>query len=152
MLTDVHDIRLTSTDDYNGNGRFPGSPMGTETLEEELQPIAADLLAQIRTYASGTAVGSEGQARANDPIVYCTDDFPYFFKDLNNDGVCDPGERNFGNRYTDWDGKLLRAAHNYQHSQKEPGAWAHNFAYITQLVIDSIEDLGNDEHGFIRPD
>ena len=151
MLSDVKEIRRVSNADYNMNGLFPGSGMGNESLDDELQPIADDLLAEIRTYANNTPVGSEGQARANDAIVHCPDSFPYYFKDLNNDGVCDSNEENFGNRYTDWDGKLLRAAHNYQHSQKEPGAWAHNFAYITQLVIDSIEDLGGSVLGYVRP-
>ena len=70
---------------------------------------------------------------------------------MDDNGVCDPDEANFGNRYTAWTEELIKAAHNYQHSQKEPGAWAHNFAYITQLVIDSIEDLGGDIEEYTRP-
>ena len=46
---------------------------------------------------------------------------------------------------------LLKAKHNYKLSQEDPGNWAHNFAYITQLVIDSIEDLDGDIDDFIRP-
>ncbi|MEE8107463.1 MAG: Ig-like domain-containing protein [Planctomycetota bacterium] len=150
-LTDVKNIRRNRNDDYNGNGLFPGSGAGNEILNDELQPIAAALLLAIQDYAENTGTGSEGQTRAQDPIVHCPDTFPYYFKDTNNNGTCDAGENNFGNRYTDWDGDLLRATHNYQHSQKEPGAWAHNFFYILQLVIDSIDDLGGDTDDYTRP-
>jgi len=51
----------------------------------------------------------------------------------------------------DWTPALLKAKHNYALSQEDPGAWAHNFAYITQLVIDSIEDLDGDIDDYIRP-
>ena len=59
-------------------------------------------------------------------------------------GTCDPNEANYGNRYQEWTPALVKAAHNYQQSQKEPGAWVHNFRYITQLVIDSYRDLDGD--------
>ena len=45
----------------------------------------------------------------------------------------------------------MRAAHNYQLQAKDPGAYAHNFEYVAQLLIDSIEDLGGDVAGVIRP-
>ena len=82
---------------------------------------------------------------------------------------CELTEAVFSNSYprSGWTTKLVKAAHNYQISQKEPGAWAHNMHYIAQLLIDSIEDLeqfshfrhfgfgrGNDELvlGLVRPD
>jgi hypothetical protein len=46
---------------------------------------------------------------------------------------------------------LLAAAYNYQYSQKDPGAYAHNGKYMIQLVIDSIEAVGGDVSGFTRP-
>jgi hypothetical protein len=45
----------------------------------------------------------------------------------------------------------MKATHNFQISQKEPGAWAHNFDYMAQLLIDSIDDLGGDVSGYVRP-
>ena len=45
----------------------------------------------------------------------------------------------------------MKATHNYQISQKEHGAWAHNFDYMSQLLYDSIEDLGGNVSGLIRP-
>jgi hypothetical protein len=45
----------------------------------------------------------------------------------------------------------VKAAHNFQLSVKEPGAWAHNFDYAAQLLIDSIENLGGDVSPYVRP-
>lgn len=134
-VTTVFEIRVGSDKDYNGNGD------NTEPLRDELQPIAADLLVEIQK-----------TARANGkPLCYEEHSYPYWFNDTNDNGVCDPGEAIFPNRYTDWTPDLIKAAHNYQHSQREPGAWAHNFAYITQLVIDSFRQLGGDPAKHVRP-
>ena len=35
--------------------------------------------------------------------------------------------------------------------QKEPGAWAHNFEYMAELLIDSTADLGGDVTALTRP-
>jgi len=127
-VTDVEEIRVNSNEDYNGNGTV------LESLHDELAGLSAALYAEIRAAADDNGT----------PIFYDANVYPYFFKD-NGAGA------NFGNRFTAWTPALLKASHNYQHSQKEPGAWAHNFAYIAQLVIDSIEDLGGDVSGFVRP-
>ena len=131
----IHDIRFNRTDDYDGDGNV------TESLADEVATLSDALWTAMRNHATGQAVGSEGQARAQDAIAYDAHAYPYFMKDNGNP----PGS---GNRYQDWDGKLLRAAHNYQHSLKEPGAWAHNFHYIMQLLHDSIEDLGGNVSGY----
>jgi len=145
-VTDLHQIRVNSKADYNGNGK-DGNVIFTdpnwESLSDELQGLAAALLAQMQV-----------KARANgNPIAYDGNGYPYFFNDLNDNGVVDPGESSRGNGYSAWTAQLIKAAHNYQHSQKEPGAWAHNFHYIGQTVYDSIEDLGGAAAvaGFTRP-
>jgi hypothetical protein len=46
----------------------------------------------------------------------------------------------------------LKAAYNYQVSQKDPGAFAHNAKYIVELLYDSIEDLDGDVSGLARND
>jgi len=79
------------------------------------------------------------------------DNYPYFFKDTNNNGTADDDEVSYGNKYSDWDGKLMKAAQNYQMSIKEPGNWAHNTKYMIQLIIDSIEDLGGNVSTYNRP-
>jgi hypothetical protein len=45
----------------------------------------------------------------------------------------------------------MKAAFNYQLSRKETGAWAHNFDYTAQLLIDSIADLGGSTTNLTRP-
>lgn len=45
----------------------------------------------------------------------------------------------------------MRAAHNFQLSRKDPGAWAHNFAYMGQLLFDSTENLSPGNGSLIRP-
>ncbi len=47
----------------------------------------------------------------------------------------------YGNRYNAWTARLLKAAYNYQVSQKDPGGFAHGGKYIIQLLYDSIADL-----------
>ena len=43
--------------------------------------------------------------------------------------------------YTTFSPRLLKAAYNYQYSQKDPGLFAHNLAYGAQILYDSMEDL-----------
>lgn len=123
------------------DGHAPG-----ETLKLQVQHISDALLARIKAYA---AAGTGG------PICYNGAANPYWFKDdgtgggIAGNGVCEPGETtSYGNAMNP---SLLRAAFNYQWSQKEPGAWAHNFDYIVQVMYDSIEALGGDTTGLVRP-
>jgi hypothetical protein len=132
-IDSFEEIRIGSNLDYNRNGST------TEPLKDELQSIAQQLLEQMQQYCKDNEL---------DDICYDGHGYPYFFKDTNGNGDRDPGENS---SFRDWDAALIKAAHNYQHSQKEPGAWVHNFAYITQLVIDSYRDLGGDEDDHIRP-
>jgi hypothetical protein len=46
---------------------------------------------------------------------------------------------------------LAKAAYNYQFYAKEPGAWAHNFDYMAELLIDSIQALGGSVASLTRP-
>jgi hypothetical protein len=132
---DVTTIRESSTADYDGDGKDGTAPQGDaawESLADEQKDMARFLLLAMQGYADGTL---------NKPICYDDHAYPYFFNDTNNNGICDNGEANYGNRYQDWDAKLVQAAHNYQMAHKDPGAWAHNFAYGLQLCYDSIENL-----------
>jgi hypothetical protein len=45
----------------------------------------------------------------------------------------------------------VKAAHNYQITRTEPGAWAHNFDYVAQLLHDSTVALRGDAAGMTRP-
>ena len=41
-----------------------------------------------------------------------------------------------------WTPRLMKAAYNYQFVFKDPGAYAHNPTYATQLLHDALADLG----------
>lgn len=121
---DFRAVRLQPAD-YDGDGD------GREGIASEIETLHAWLYADIQTYArqiSGT------------PIVYA-DQFPYFFIDLNADGIADPDEVRVPNRYDVWTPRLLRAAYNYQFVKKDPGGYVHNPVYVLQLLYDSLTDL-----------
>jgi hypothetical protein len=114
--------------------------MGTETLKDELHTMADALFAAMDDYATNVI---------GDGLIYDGHTYPYFHSATKAAAAGGVLSRNTG--YSAWDPTLLRASHNYQHSQKEPGAWAHNFYYACQLVYDSIEDLGGDVSNYTRP-
>jgi hypothetical protein len=116
--------------DYNGNGD------ATEPIKAEIDALHEALFAQIQTYAADT-LGT--------PIVYNSASYPYWFIDLNDNGVADPEESNRDNGYNQWSPNLLRSAYNYQYVAKDPGAFAHNPDYILQILYDSIQAMGGDE-------
>jgi hypothetical protein len=134
LTNDVSVIRLNRPHDYDGDGNT------TEKLNDEVQGLAARLLTAIQAYA--TTHGG--------PIAYDGHAYPYFFKDLNANGIVDPNEAVSSNGYRNYDEKLLPACHNYQQTQKEPGAWAHSVDYVAQCCYDGIADLGGNLAGLTR--
>ncbi len=126
------DIRgFQRTDDYDNDGD------AAESLRDELATLADALFAEI-------------VAESNDTL--CRGDrYPYFFNDTNGNGVCEPEEVSFPNQYDGWTPALMKAVYNWQFWYTEPGAYAHNFEYMAQLLIDSIEDLEGDVSGYTRP-
>jgi hypothetical protein len=136
-LSDVAEIKASSRSkiDYDGDGD------GGELLEEELAGMADMVQLNMQSYAD-----SEGL----DIPCYNGDAYPYWFTDADGSGgSCDSGETT---RYGDWDPTLMKAAFNFQMEHKEPGAWAHNFDYMAQLLYDSVDDLGGDTSDMVRPD
>ncbi len=122
---DLKDVRLLgSTSDYDGDGNTD------EGIKQEIQSLQAILYDAIQAYAA-----------AGTPIVYDAHSYPYFFVDTNANGLVDEGEASYGNRYNAWTPRLLKAAYNFQVSQKDPGGFAHGGKYIIQLLYDSTEDL-----------
>jgi hypothetical protein len=113
------------TVDYDGDGTAEG-------YGEEVQGMSDALWAQIQAVATKNKY----------PIAYDPNSYPYFFNDTNANGTADPEEAKSTNSYAYFTGKLLQAAYNYQWVQKDPGAFAHNFYYINQVLYDSIKDLG----------
>ncbi len=111
---------------------FDGDGSSLEGIAEEIETLQEMALEAIQAYAREIA----GTPIAYDPAAY-----PYFFVDTNDNGQADADEVNYGNRYMAFTGNLLRAAYNYQVSQKDPGGYAHNAVYHIQLLFDSIEVL-----------
>jgi hypothetical protein len=132
---DIRNIRYYF-DDYDGDGNEEeGIAFEIETLHgmlyEAMQAYAADEL--------GTG------------ILYDAQSYPYFFVDGNGNGEADEGEVSGDTRFNDWTPRLLRAAYNYQYVEKDPGGFAHNGAYLVQVLYDSLEDLGADVSDMLRP-
>lgn len=126
-VKDPRDIRYYgSFVDYDGDGDME------EGIYYEIEPFKSRLYSAIQRYAR-TVTGY--------PIGYESHTYPYFFNDTNGNGTIDPEEANYGNRYTYFTGRLLKACYNYQVSKKDPNAYAHGGKYVIQLLYDSIVDL-----------
>jgi len=134
-IGELHTIRKGRDTDYDGDGDT------AEPLADEIDALASALYAALQGSAS------EG----GESLVYSPETYPYFFVDTDGDGVLDPSEATYPNKYADWTGPLMIAAHHYQIAKKEHGAWAHNTDYMAQLLIDSIEDLSGDASMYNRP-
>jgi hypothetical protein len=134
----VEEIRAPGdTTDYDGDGNT------TEGTAGEIETLAEALYAEIQTYAKDTAGAG---------IVYNAASYPYFFLDADGDGNPDKNDQGGNVGYNAWTPRLLRAAFNYQYSQKDPGAFVHNPQYVMQFLIDSIDDLGGDVSAYTRPE
>jgi predicted CXXCH cytochrome family protein len=132
--TGPRDVRIAHLQDYNGNGDV------SETLAEELEVLSTELLAAISGFAA-------------DPVCYSPDVYPYWFvaQSAPVNGLCGSEDTTYDSQFTEWTPELMKATHNYQLYAKDHGAYAHNFEYIAQLLIDSIEDLGGAVGNFYRP-
>ena len=128
-FSDPKDIRyFGSFMDYDGDSNM------TEGVYYELEGLKSKLYQTMQRY---------GRDVTGYPIVYDSHSYPYFFNDTNNNGQADENEVNYGNSYTYFTGRLIRAAYNYQVAQKDPAAYAHGGKYMIELMYDSIEDLNS---------
>lgn len=120
------DIRI-ARQSYDGSGN---TSVG---IRSDIQANAALLLEMITSYAADVA---------DSPLVYDGTRFPYFFLDANNDGFADEVD---GARtpYNAWTPRSLRAAYNWKLVTADPGNYAHNPAYVLELLYDSIADLSD---------
>jgi hypothetical protein len=120
---DLEAIRM-STVDYDGDGDADEGMAGeVETMREALYEAMQEYAAEV--------VGTG--------IVYNAASYPYWFTEDEE-------------RYGTWTPRLLRAAYNYQYATKDPGVYAHNGKYITQALYDTLEDMGVDVSGMVRPE
>jgi len=130
------EIRMVATD-WDGDGNT------TEGVKGEIDTLAEALYAEIQAYAKD---------KAGAGIVYDAASYPYFFLDADGDGKPDKDDKGANVSYNAWTPRLLRAAYNYQYTQKDPGAFVHNPQYVIQFLIDSIGDLGGKVSGYTRPE
>ncbi|HZZ85220.1 MAG TPA: hypothetical protein VFE30_11835 [Anaeromyxobacteraceae bacterium] len=102
-----------------------------EPVKANVAALAAELLVKINAYQ---VAGAQNAACYNGAA------YPYWYVGtVHPGGQCDATETTgYGSK---WDAKTAKATYNYQWSQKEPGAYAHNYDYIAQTLIDSIMDL-----------
>jgi hypothetical protein len=129
-LEGLRTIRMTDVD-YDGDGDV------TEGVYGEIDTMREKLYAAIQAYATNVA----GQ-----PVLYDAHAYPYWFGDLDANGRVNDDEGAFAA----WTPNLLRAAYNYQDSQKDPGGFAHNSSYVLQILYDSIEAVDGDLTGLTR--
>jgi hypothetical protein len=134
-VTDVHDIRMNLTADYDGDGD------STEGIAYEIEGLNAAIYTALQAYCT-----TQGN-----PIVYDSHAYPYFFNDTDADGLPGAGEANYGNKYNHFTPTSLRATYNFQYAKKDPGAFAHNPTYVIQVLHDTLDALDVDLSGFTRP-
>jgi hypothetical protein len=139
-VEDLRHIRMPgSLVDYDGDGDI------TTGIYTELYNLRTILFGLIEQYAN-EVIGK--------PIGYA-DGNPYFFNDLDANGVITPDEQVRANAFTTFTPRLLAAAYNYQVAKKDPGGYTHNAKYLIQIVHDSIQDLagalGHSATAMVRP-
>ena len=129
-LEGLRTIRMTDVD-YDGDGDV------TEGVYGEIDTMREKLYTAIQAYALETT----GTA-----IIYDAHSYPYWFGDADGNGRINDDEGGFST----WTPNLLRAAYNYQDSQKDPGGFAHNSSYVLQILYDSTQAVGGDLTGTTR--
>ena len=134
--TNVESIRKSTVS-------YDGSTDAAEPMSDVVKAFETRLYAAIQKYATGTSKLG---------IVYDGATYPYFMVDKDGDGKADLDANGAPISYNAWTARLLKAAYNYQFAIKDPGAYAHNPKYILQVLYDSIQDLGGDVTGLVRPD
>jgi hypothetical protein len=143
--TDCHggDATIADVREYRMfDGDFDGDGNAEEGTYYEIASMNEMLYGAIQAYAA---------AEIGTPIVYSSASHPYFFIDLNGNGIAEADEVSRANQYLAWTPRLMRAAYNFQYALKDPGSYVHNSQYVIQLLHDSLEDLGVDVSGMDRP-
>lgn len=125
-VDDLRRIRQDDTD-YDGDGDT------SKGIAAEIDRFHEQLYEAIQVYATDV-IGV--------PIAYSVDQAPHFFVDNSGDGVV-TDDLSFGNGYSQWTPRLLRAAYNYHFVRQDTGAYAHNPRYALQILYDSLQDLAD---------
>ncbi|PWR04562.1 cytochrome C [Meridianimarinicoccus roseus] len=110
---------------------YDGSGDTSKGIRDDIAANADLLLDLIEAYSAEVALV---------PIVYDGSRYPYFFADSNGDGMADQANGK-AVPYNAWTPRSLRAAYNWKLVTADPGNYAHNPAYVLELLHDAIEDL-----------
>lgn len=116
---------------YAAGEQYPGSPAADYSLaplKANIATLAAEAYAALQAY----------QALNLNPIIYDGAAYPYWYADTNGNGIREATETGAAK----FDAKGARAAFNYKWAVAEPGAYAHNYEYIAEILFDTIKDLG----------
>ena len=120
------------------------APHDLAPVEAEYQAHTAELLAAINTYVTSAGnLAAFQSANGASATGICYDGNTYGYVLVKTAAGCSATAAKF-------DLTSMKAAYNLHYTQKEPGAWAHNEAYITQIIFDSISSLGATP-SFTRP-
>lgn len=112
--------------DVDGDGIY-GTP------KEEIESLKAKVINGLMGVTTPAGTG----------IYYNPVNYPYFFNS--------PGCFTSGCYNKDWSAKQFGAAFNLKMIDAEPGAYAHNFKYSSQLLRDSYEKITNTNLPGARP-
>jgi hypothetical protein len=121
---------------------YDGDSDTNEGIGEEIESLQSYLYLVLQNYAAENSASS---------IVYNAGTAPYFFVDLNGNGVIEEDETKLENRFAGWTPRLLKAAFNFHYAVLDSGGFAHHPKYIIQILYDSLEDLGADVSNLTRP-
>lgn len=150
---DVDAARCARCHGAAGLAAIRNDPRDTDGDGDSTEGVAGEV-ATLHEWL-GHAISAYAREVAGAAIAYAPDAYPYFFADLDGNGVADGEERGYPNRYMQWTPRLLKAAYNYQFVAKDPGIYAHNPVYARQILIDSLESLGGvvaiGRNGWTRP-
>ncbi len=101
----------------------------------DIPALESALLAIIQLYAADdTTLDAAGKTKAKACIAFNAVN-PYWFSDTNCDGVAD------GGGYKSFTPRLARACYNLLVSKNDPGGFAHNSAYVRNVLAASIDSL-----------
>ncbi len=116
-------------------------------MDTAIPALETQLLALIEFYAAdNTTLDAVGNTKAKACIVLDNAAYPYWFKDDGKNGdltACDGVQDNpvSDNSYKSLTPRLARACYNLLVSLKDPGAFAHNEAYMRAVLQKSIDNL-----------
>src|SRR5690606_34405623 len=120
-----------STDIRISRISFDGSGDRRKGIRQDISANAARLMVMVEEYARDVA---------GVPLHFDSGRHPYFFADVNGDGVADQVDGK-PVPYAPWTPRMLKAAYNWKFVGSDGGIHVHNPHYALELLYDSMENL-----------